>query len=106
MAHQFVNRCGDKSDYVRGAFEGLELGGVDPIAGKVGVVVNAQPVRENDVLEAAGLSDVFILESIELLMEDLTVGTYIREIGGFEDDATAHGERSKNQRISLLWRNN
>lgn len=93
MADQFVNGCGEKTDYVRGAFEGLELGGVDPVAGKVGVVVDTKTVRKDDVLEAAGLPDVFVLWSIKLLMEDEMVRTYIREIGGFEDDATAHGER-------------
>lgn len=93
MADQFVNRCGEKSDYVRGAFEELELGGVDPVAGKVGVVVDTKTVREDDVLEAKGLSDVFVLWTINLLMDNETVSTCIREIGGFEDDATAHGER-------------
>lgn len=93
MANQFVNGCGEKSDYVRGAFEGLELGGVDPVAGKVGIIVDTETVGKDDVLEAAGLSDVFILWFIKSLMENETVRTYIREIGGFEDDATAHSER-------------
>lgn len=38
----------------------------------------------------------------ELLMENDTVRTYIREIGSFEDDATAHGERYKHQPIPLF----
>lgn len=55
VANQFVNRCGEKSDYAGGAFEGLELGGVDPAARKVGFVFDTKTVRENDVLEAACL---------------------------------------------------
>ena len=93
MADQFVNRCSEKSDYVRGAFEELELGGVDPVARKVGVVVDTKTVREDDVFEAKGLSDVFILWTIISLMDNETVSTYIRETGGFEDDTTTHGER-------------
>jgi len=61
VADQFVNGCGEKSDYVRGTFEELELGGVNPVAGKVGIVVDTKTVRKDDVLEAAGLSDVFVL---------------------------------------------
>lgn len=93
MADQFVNGCGEKSDYVRGAFEGLELEGVDPVAGKIGVVVDTKTVRKDDVLEAAGLPNVFVLWFIKLLMKDETIRTYNREIDGFEDDATAHDER-------------
>ena len=44
-----------------GAFEELELRGVDPIAGTVEVVVNTETVRENDVLKATGLSDILVL---------------------------------------------
>lgn len=92
MADQFVNRCGEKSDYVRGAFEEVDLGGVDPVAGKIGVVIDTKTIREDDVLEAISLADVFVLWTINLLMDNETVSTHIREIGRFEDDATAHGE--------------
>lgn len=61
MADQFVNHCGEKSDYVRGAFEELELGGVDPVARKVGVVVDTKTIRDDNVFEANGLSNIFIL---------------------------------------------
>lgn len=61
MADQFVNGCGEISDYVCSAFEEPEFGGVNPIAGKVGVVVDAEAVCKDDVLEAAGFSDVIVL---------------------------------------------
>ena len=61
MADQFVNSCGEKSDYMRGAFEELELGGVDPVARKIGVVVDTKTVCEDDVFETIRLSDVFVL---------------------------------------------
>ncbi len=61
MADQFVNGCSEKSHYVCGAFEEPVFGGVNPIAGKVGVVVDAETVREDNVFEAAGFSDVFVL---------------------------------------------
>lgn len=61
VADQFMNGCGEKSDYVRSAFGGLELGGVDPVAGKAGVVVDTKAVREDDIFENAGLSDTFVL---------------------------------------------
>ena len=51
MADQFVNGCVEKSDYVRSAFEELELGGVDPVAGKVRVVVDTKTVRKDDILK-------------------------------------------------------
>lgn len=65
MADQFVDGCRKKSDYVRGAFVELELGGLDPVAGKVGIVVDTKTVRENDVFEAAGFSDVVVLPTIK-----------------------------------------
>lgn len=61
MVEQFVNRCGEKSDYVRGAFKEFELGGVDSVARKVRIIVDTKTVREDDVFKAKGLSDVFIL---------------------------------------------
>lgn len=61
MTDQFVNGCSEKPNYVRGAFEGLELRRVDPIAGKVGVIVDTKTIHEDDILEAVGLSDVFIV---------------------------------------------
>jgi hypothetical protein len=65
MADQFVNGCGKKPDNVRGTFERLELGGVDPVAENIEVVVvDASTVRKDDVLKAAGLSNVFVLYTI------------------------------------------
>lgn len=61
MADQFVNDCGEISNYVRGAFEELVLEAVDSVAGKIGVVVDTKTVRKYDVLEVAGLSNVFVL---------------------------------------------
>ena len=61
VADQFLNRCGEKSDYVRDAFEELGFGVVDPVAGKVGFIVDIKTVREDDVPEATKLSDVFVL---------------------------------------------
>jgi hypothetical protein len=65
MADQSVNGCGKKSDNVRSTFERLELGGVDPVAENIEVVVvDTRTVRECDVLKAAGLSNVFVLYTI------------------------------------------
>ena len=61
VANQFVNCCGEKPDYMRGVFEELQFGRVDPVAGKVGVVVDIKTVCEDDVLEATGFPDVFVL---------------------------------------------
>jgi len=61
VTDQFVNGCGEKPNYVRGAFVGLELRRVDPVAGKVGVIIDAKTICKDNVFKAAGLSDVFIL---------------------------------------------
>lgn len=47
---------------MRGAVEGLGLGGVNPVAGKVGVVVDTKTVHEDDVPEATGLSNLFVVQ--------------------------------------------
>ena len=78
---------------MRSASEDLELGGVDPTAERVGIVVDIKTIPEKDVFVAASLLDMFILWFVRCLMGNKTVRTYIREIGGFEDDATAYGER-------------
>lgn len=56
-----MDGSGEKSHNVRGVFEECELGGVDPVAGEVGVIVDAETVREDNVFEAVGLSDVIVL---------------------------------------------
>jgi hypothetical protein len=45
---------------VRGALEEVQLGGVDPRAGKVGIVVDTETVCEHNVLGAACLADVIV----------------------------------------------
>lgn len=59
-----MNGCSEKSDYVRSAFEEFELRGVNPVAGQIGIVIDTKTVRENNVLKAAGFSDVFVLWTI------------------------------------------
>lgn len=61
MADQFMNGSGEESHNVRGVLEKLELGAVNPVAGKVRVVVDAETISEDNVLEAVVLSDVFVL---------------------------------------------
>lgn len=56
-----MDGSGEKSHNVRGVFEECELGGVNLVAGEVGVIVDAETVREDNVFEAVGLSDVIVL---------------------------------------------
>lgn len=56
-----MDGSGEKSHNVRGVFEERELGGENPGAGEVGVIVDAETVREDNVFEAVGLSDVIVL---------------------------------------------
>ena len=93
MAKKFVNGRGEKSDYVRGAFEEPELGGVNPIAGKVGVIVDAEMVRKDNIFEVASFSNVIVLLILVSPRGNKTERTDIREVGGFKDDATTHSER-------------
>lgn len=66
MADQFVNGCGEKSDYMRGAFIESKLGGVDPVAWEVGILVDTKTVRKDDILEAAGLPNMLVLWTINV----------------------------------------
>jgi hypothetical protein len=61
VADQFMNSSGEKSHNVRSILEELELGGVNPVTGNVRVIVYTETIRENNVLEAMSLSDVFVL---------------------------------------------
>lgn len=96
-----MDRCGEKPDYVRGVLEGLELGGVDTLTGKVRVVDNTKTVRKNDVFEAKCLSEVIILWFIRLLTEDETVGAYIREILAASRTTLPHTASARSISVSL-----
>lgn len=61
VAEQFMDGSGEKSHNMRGVFEERELGGENPVAGEVGIVVDAETVREDNFFEAVGLSDVIVL---------------------------------------------
>lgn len=64
MAEKLVDDRGEKSDNVRTGFEALELGGLDPVAREIWVVVDGKAIRINDVFETVILPDVVVLLGI------------------------------------------
>lgn len=84
---------GEKSDNVRTAFEALQLGGLDPGAREIRVVVDCKTIRKNNVFETVVLPNVVVLFSICSFPMSDDVCTCVRKIGGFEDDAPADGKR-------------
>lgn len=95
MAKQFMNDSAEISHNVRRLLEQLELGRFNPVAGKVRVIVDAKTIREDNILKAMGLSDVIVLSRLVYyrLTRSKKIKTYIRKIGGFEDDAATHSQR-------------
>ena len=61
MTDQFVDCCGNISYYVCGFSEELQLGGFDPVARNVGIVVDTETVRQDNILGAASFSDALVL---------------------------------------------
>lgn len=64
MAEKLVDGRGEKSDNVRTGFEALELGGLDPVAREMRVVVDGKAIRINDVFETVVLPDAVVLPGI------------------------------------------
>jgi hypothetical protein len=52
------------SDCVRPLLETLQLRREDPITRQLGVVVGTETIRQHNVLEAAGLSNMFVLNKV------------------------------------------
>jgi hypothetical protein len=66
VANEFANGCGEKANYLRGALEEFRLRRVYPVAWKVGVVIDTETVRKNNVLEATGFADALVLWTVTL----------------------------------------
>jgi len=64
MAETLMDGRGEKSDNVRTAFEVLQLGGLDPGAREIGVVVDRKTIRKNNVFETVVLPNVVVLLGI------------------------------------------
>jgi hypothetical protein len=64
VAEKLMDGRSEKSDNVRTAFEALQLGGLDPGARAIGVVVDCKTIRENNVFETVVLPNVVVLLGI------------------------------------------
>jgi hypothetical protein len=96
-----VKGCGEKIYNARVAFGEPAFGGINLVAGKVGVGVDAEAVREDNVLEAAGALNALVL-LVFSYGSNKRAKSLIWQIGGFEDDYTGHGERREGSYLLLL----
>lgn len=61
VTKKLVDSSGDVSDCVRALLKTLQLRGEDPITRQLGVVVGTETIRQHNVFEAAGFSNIFVL---------------------------------------------